>query len=87
MGFRDVLGQESEAWQPCIRTVLSDQHFLPETEIAEGGVWTGRGVESHFWNVLDHAGDVVPHRPELAAVSCGIIRPCLQNPKPNNPWR
>jgi hypothetical protein len=32
------------------------QHFFPETEIAEGEVWTGRHVETHFWNVVDHQG-------------------------------
>ena len=40
----------------CYPTARVVQHFFPETEIAEGEVWTGREVEKHFWNVVDHAG-------------------------------
>jgi hypothetical protein len=40
----------------CYPTARVVQHFFPETEIAEGEVWTGREVEKHFWNVVDHGG-------------------------------
>jgi hypothetical protein len=32
------------------------QHFFPETEIAHGEVWTGKGLETHFWNVVGKDG-------------------------------
>ena len=44
------------AYGQCYPTARVVQHFFPETEIAEGEVWTGHGVEAHYWNVLDHAG-------------------------------
>jgi hypothetical protein len=40
----------------CYPTARVVQHFFPETEIAEGEVWTGWEVEKHFWNVVDHGG-------------------------------
>jgi hypothetical protein len=38
----------------CYTTARVVQYFFPETEIAEGEVWTGWEVEKHFWNVVDH---------------------------------
>jgi hypothetical protein len=40
----------------CYPTARVVQHFFPETEIAEGEVWTGWELEKHFWNVLHHEG-------------------------------
>ena len=40
----------------CYPTARVVQHFFPETDIAEGEVWTGRETEKHFWNVVDHGG-------------------------------
>jgi hypothetical protein len=36
----------------CYPTSRVVQHFFPQTEIVEGQVWTGKGTEKHFWNVL-----------------------------------
>jgi hypothetical protein len=46
----------NHAYGQCYPTARVVQHFFPETEIAEGEVWTGDWVETHFWNVLDHGG-------------------------------
>jgi hypothetical protein len=43
----------------CYPTARVVQHFFPDTEIAEGEVWTGRETEKHFWNVVDHAGTAI----------------------------
>jgi hypothetical protein len=49
-------GGVSEAGNPalgqCYPTSRVVQHFYPEVEIVEGDVWTGKSVETHFWNVL-----------------------------------
>jgi hypothetical protein len=47
------------AYGQCYPTARVVQHFFPETEIAEGEVWNGQEVETHFWNVLDHGGTLV----------------------------
>ncbi len=39
------------AFGQCYPTARVVQFFYPETEIARGDVWTGAGVECHFWNV------------------------------------
>jgi hypothetical protein len=44
------------AYGQCYPTARVVQRFFPETEIAEGEVWTGERVEAHFWNVLEHGG-------------------------------
>ena len=44
------------AYGQCYPTARVVQHFFPDTEIAEGEVWTGERDEVHFWNVLDHVG-------------------------------
>jgi hypothetical protein len=50
----------SEAGNPacgqCYATSRVVQLFFPQMEIVEGTVWTGRGTETHFWNVLDGEG-------------------------------
>ena len=40
----------------CYPTSWLVQQFYPEAEIVEGDVWTGTGVETHFWNILTVAG-------------------------------
>lgn len=54
--YARVVKLGNPAYGQCYPTARVVQHFFPETEIAEGQVWTGQGVETHFWNVLDHAG-------------------------------
>jgi len=44
------------AYGQCYPTARVVQRYFPETEVAEGEVWTGHEVEKHFWNVLDHGG-------------------------------
>lgn len=41
----------------CYPTSWLVQHFYPEVEIVEGEVWTGKGVETHFWNILLFQGN------------------------------
>ena len=36
----------------CYPTSWVVQHFFPEFEIVEGEVWTGKSVETHYWNLL-----------------------------------
>ncbi len=36
----------------CYTTSRIIQHYYPEMEIVEGQVWTGVGLEKHFWNTL-----------------------------------
>ena len=36
----------------CYPTSWLVQQFYPEAEIVEGKVWTGKSIETHFWNVL-----------------------------------
>lgn len=43
----------------CYPTARVVQHFFPDTEIAEGEVWTGHETEKHFWNVVDHMGTAI----------------------------
>lgn len=37
----------------CYATSRVIQFFFPETEIVEGEVWAGKGLEKHFWNLLE----------------------------------
>jgi hypothetical protein len=54
--FRGEVSLGNPAYGQCYPTARVVQHFFPETEIAEGQVWTGQELERHFWNVLDHEG-------------------------------
>ena len=40
----------------CYPTSWVVQQVFPATEIVEGEVWTGKGVEKHFWNMLSSDG-------------------------------
>jgi len=37
----------------CYPTSWVVQHFFPEMEIVRGFVWNGKGIEKHYWNVLE----------------------------------
>jgi hypothetical protein len=54
--FRTANQRVSEAGNPalgqCYPTSRVVQILFPETEIVEGQVRTGKGIEKHFWNVL-----------------------------------
>lgn len=40
----------------CYPTSRVIQFFFPKMEIIEGLVWTGNGIEKHFWNSLEVDG-------------------------------
>ena len=40
------------AYGQCYPTAWLVQQLFPSTEIVEGKVWTGKTIETHFWNVL-----------------------------------
>jgi hypothetical protein len=40
----------------CYPTSRVVQHYFPKTEIVEGTVQTGDGIEKHFWNVVAENG-------------------------------
>jgi hypothetical protein len=54
-----VMNPAVPALGQCYPTARVVQHFFPETEIAEGEAWTGRKMEKHFWNVVDHGGTAI----------------------------
>jgi hypothetical protein len=54
--YDGVLRPGNPASGQCYPTSRVVQHFFPETEIAHGEVWTGEGLEMHFWNVVDKDG-------------------------------
>jgi hypothetical protein len=54
--YQGVVKPNNPAYGQCYPTARVVQHFFPETEVAEGEVWTGSEVERHFWNVLNHGG-------------------------------
>jgi hypothetical protein len=54
--FDGIVEPSNPAYGQCYPTARVVQYFFPETEIAEGQVWTGQKLERHFWNVLEHEG-------------------------------
>ena len=54
--FQAVSEPGNPALGQCYPTSRVVQFFFPATEIIEGQVWTGRGLEKHFWNLLDANG-------------------------------
>jgi hypothetical protein len=55
--YGGVSETSNRALGQCYPTSRIVQHFYPEVEIVEGEVWTGIGIEKHFWNVLVHEGN------------------------------
>jgi|SRR5580704_12510595 hypothetical protein len=54
--FEEVTEDGNPALGQCYPTSRVIQYFYPQTDIAEGEVWTGKSSEKHFWNVLVHDG-------------------------------
>jgi hypothetical protein len=50
--YLETSEKDNPALGQCYPTSRVVQRFFPETEIAEGEVWTGKAIEKHFWNVL-----------------------------------
>ena len=57
--FRGEFRTGNPAHGQCYPTARVVQHFFPETEVAEGRVWTGSDMEKHFWNVLEREGAII----------------------------
>jgi hypothetical protein len=53
---KNVAIEENPALGQCYPTSRVVQVFFPESEIAEGEVWTKSGHEKHFWNVINIDG-------------------------------
>jgi hypothetical protein len=58
--YKNVSRPSNPALGQCYPTSRVVQFFLPETEIIEGRVWTGKGIEKHFWNVLSIGNELIP---------------------------
>jgi hypothetical protein len=54
--YRGVTRAGHPAYGQCYPTARVVQRYFPETDIAEGEVWTGVDIEAHFWNVVERAG-------------------------------
>ena len=54
--YLGVCDLDNPALGQCYSTARVVQHFLPESEIADGEVWTGERLEHHFWNVVERNG-------------------------------
>ncbi len=50
--YGGVCKEGNPALGQCYPTARVVQHFLPESEIVKGSVWTGIRHEVHFWNEL-----------------------------------
>jgi hypothetical protein len=55
--YQGVTRPNNPAYGQCYPTSRVVQHFYPEAEIACGEVWTGRGTECHFWNIVGTGDD------------------------------
>ena len=58
--FQGVHEKGNPALGSCYPSAWVVQQFFPRAEIVEGQVWTGGGMEKHFWNVLQ-VGDAECH--------------------------
>lgn len=60
MGRGDIVLRAAQDGRPalgqCYATARVVQQFFPESEIADGEVWTGESAECHFWNVIECDG-------------------------------
>ena len=50
--YLGVEAKGNRALGQCYPTSRVIQHYYPRFEIAQGEVWTGKKLETHFWNVL-----------------------------------
>lgn len=50
--YGGVWEEGNPALGQCYPTARVVQHFLPASEIVRGTVWTGTGLETHFWSEL-----------------------------------
>jgi len=57
--YRGVTREGNRAYGQCYPTSRVVQHLHPELRIVEGKVWTGAGLEDHFWNALVLDGTVL----------------------------
>ena len=55
--YRGLTQPGNRAFGQCYPTSRVVQFFYPEVEIARGEVWTGSGIECHFWNVRGSGDD------------------------------
>ena len=56
--YRGDFRQDNPAYGQCYPTSRVVQWFYPDAEIVSGKVWTGLGMEHHFWNAFDADGKV-----------------------------
>lgn len=49
--YKGLFRADNRAFGQCYPTSRVVQCFYPDYEIAMGEVWTGSGIEHHFWNV------------------------------------
>lgn len=55
--YHGVSEEGNPALGQCYPSSRVAQLFFPELEIVEGQIWTGKGLEKHFWNVLTVNGE------------------------------
>ncbi len=55
--YQGVTRPGNPAYGQCYPTSRIVQWFYPQYEIAKGEVWTGSGIEHHFWNVCGVGAD------------------------------
>ena len=54
--YLNVKKEGNSALGQCYPTSRVVQHYFPDTEIVKGQVWTGKALETHFWNTLNVNG-------------------------------
>lgn len=54
--YLEVSMEGNPALGQCYPTSRVFQFFFPESEIVEGAVKTIKGMEKHFWNVIESGG-------------------------------
>jgi len=55
--YKGIVRAGNPAFGQCYTTSRVVQWFYPEYEIAKGEVWTGSGIEHHFWNAQGTSDD------------------------------
>ena len=51
-----VLEDGNPALGQCYPTSRTVQFYFPEFEVVKGKIWTGKALESHFWNMVEVNG-------------------------------